>query len=54
MTRPTSNTIAPVWTKEVVIAAIALAGIGIHLALRCSVKATGTVFGFPPAGLNAS
>ena len=46
MKRPTSNIIADVCTKEVVIAAITLLGIGFHLILRYGVETTGTVFGF--------
>src|SRR5512135_2253176 len=47
MKRPTSNIIAAVYTKEVVIAAITLVAIGFHLILRFGVETTGTVFGFP-------
>jgi hypothetical protein len=47
MKRSTSNIIAAVYTKEVVIAAITLVAIGFHLILRLGVETTGTVFGFP-------
>jgi heavy metal translocating P-type ATPase len=47
MKRPTSNTIAPLYTKEVIISAIALVAIGVHLILRFGVEKTGTVFGLP-------
>jgi len=47
MKRSTSNIIAAVYTKEVVIAAITLVAIGFHLILRFGVETTGTVFGFP-------
>ena len=47
MKRQTSNIIAILYTKEVIIAAIALVAIGIHLILRFGVETTGTVFGFP-------
>jgi heavy metal translocating P-type ATPase len=47
MKRPTSNIIAAVYTKEVVIAVITLVAIGFHLILRFGVETTGTVFGFP-------
>ena len=46
MTPPKSNFIAIVYTKEVVIAAIALVAIGFHLILRFGVETTDTVFGF--------
>jgi len=45
MQRPTSKLLAALYNKEVVIAAIALAAIGIHLILRFGVATTGTVFG---------
>ena len=47
MKRPTSNTIASLYTKEVIISAIALVAIGVHLILRFGVEKTGTVFGLP-------
>jgi hypothetical protein len=47
MKRSTSNIIAAVYTKEVVIAAITLVAIGFHLILRFGVETTDTVFGFP-------
>ena len=47
MKRQTSNIIAILYTKEVIIAAIALVAIGVHLILRFGVETTGTVFGFP-------
>src|SRR4051794_17033219 len=47
MKRPTSNFLEMLCTKEVGIAAIALASIGFHLILRFGVRTTGTVFGFP-------
>ena len=43
----TSNVIAVLYTKEVVIAAISLVAIGIHLILRFGVETTGTFVGFP-------
>ena len=46
MTRRTSSLVASVFTKEVVIAGIALVAIGLHLILRFGVETTGTVFGF--------
>ena len=51
MKRQTSNIIAILYTKEVIIAAIALVAIGIHLILRFGVETTGTVFGFPPQAI---
>jgi cation transport ATPase len=48
MKRPTSNIVAVLYTKEVVIAAIALSAIVIHLILRFGLGTTGSVFGFPP------
>ena len=48
MKRQTSNIIAILYTKEVIIAAIALVAIGVHLILRFGIETTGTVFGFPP------
>jgi cation transport ATPase len=42
-----SNILGVLRTKEVIIAAIALAAIGIHLLLRFAVEATGTLLGFP-------
>ena len=48
MKRNTSNIIAVLSNKEVIIAAIALLAIGIHLILRFAVEMTGTVLGFPP------
>ena len=47
MKQPKSNIIAALYTKEVVIAAVALAAIGIHLILRFGVGTTGTVLRFP-------
>ena len=47
MNRPTSTFFAVFCTKEVAIAAIALAGIGLHLILRFGSGTTGTVLGFP-------
>ncbi len=46
MKRQTSNIIAILCTKEVIIAAIAMAAIGIHLLLRFGVETTGQLFGF--------
>ncbi|MEO6810756.1 MAG: heavy metal translocating P-type ATPase [Isosphaeraceae bacterium] len=47
MTKPTSQ-LAPVFSKiEVVIAAIAIVGIGLHLILRFGPGTAGTVFGSP-------
>ena len=46
MKRQTLDIIAILYTKEVIIAAIALMAIGIHLILRFGVESTGTVFGF--------
>jgi heavy metal translocating P-type ATPase len=48
MKRQTSNIIAILYTKEVIIATIVLVAIGVHLVLRFGVETTGTVFGFPP------
>jgi heavy metal translocating P-type ATPase len=47
MQRPPPNTLAALGTKEVVIAAVALAAIGAHLVLRFGVAAAGNVFGVP-------
>ena len=47
MTRPISSAGASVYTKEVAIGLIALAGIGFHLLLRFGIGTTGTVLGFP-------
>jgi heavy metal translocating P-type ATPase len=47
MKRPTSSIITALFTKEVVIATIALTAIGIHLFLRFAVETSGTVLGFP-------
>ena len=49
MQRQTSNIIAILYTKEVIIAAIALVAIGVHLILRFGMETTGTVFGIPTA-----
>ncbi len=46
MARPTSSTLATIYTKEAAIGAVALAGIAIHLILRFAVGTTGSVFGF--------
>ncbi len=51
MKRQTSNIFAILYTKEVIIAAIALVAIGIHLILRFGIETTGTVFGFPPQAI---
>ena len=48
MKRQTSNIIAILCTKEVIIAAVALVAIGAHLVLRFGIETTGTIFGFPP------
>ncbi len=48
MKRHTSNIIAVLSNKDVIIAAIALLAIGIHLILRFAVEMTGTVLDFPP------
>src|SRR5579872_2502442 len=45
--RHTSNIIAALYSKEGVIAAVALAAIGCHLILRYGFHTAGTVFGFP-------
>ena len=45
MKQPTSNILTILSTKEVIIAAIALVGIGLHLILRFGVEKAGTVFG---------
>ncbi|QJW96345.1 heavy metal translocating P-type ATPase [Frigoriglobus tundricola] len=47
MNRPPSTFVAVFCTKEVVIAAIALVGIGLHLILRFGPGAIDTVLGFP-------
>jgi heavy metal translocating P-type ATPase len=47
MKKTTSEVIAALGAKEVVIAMIAVAAIGIHLALRFGVGATGVVLGLP-------
>jgi heavy metal translocating P-type ATPase len=47
MKRQTSDFIAILYTKEVIIAAIALGAIGIHLILRFGSEIPGLVFGFP-------
>jgi len=46
MKRQTLDIIAILYTKEVIIAAIAVVAIGVHLILRFGVEASGTVFGF--------
>ena len=46
MKRQTLDILAILYTKEVIIAAIALVAIAIHLILRFGVATTGTVFGF--------
>lgn len=45
---PGSHTIAAFFTKEVIIATIALVAIGLHLILRFGIATTGTISGFPP------
>lgn len=47
MKRQASNILAILYTKEVIIAVIALVAIGIHLILRFGAEFTGTVFGIP-------
>lgn len=47
MKRPTTSIIAILYTKEVIIAAIALIGIGLHLILRFVADTSGTAFGVP-------
>src|SRR4051794_31339918 len=44
----TSNIIAALYAKEVVIAFVAMVAIFIHLILRFGVEPTGTIFGVPP------
>ncbi len=47
MKRQTSNIIAVLSAKEVIIATITVVAIGIHLLMRFGVAPSGTVFGFP-------
>ena len=42
-----SNIIAALFTREIIIAAIAVAAIGVHLLLRYATAASGKTFGFP-------
>jgi heavy metal translocating P-type ATPase len=48
MKRQTSNIIAILYAKEVIIAAVALVAILVHLILQFGIETTGTVFGYPP------
>ncbi len=47
MKKSSSNLIAALYTKEVIIAAIALAAITVHVILRFGIEKSGTVFGIP-------
>ena len=50
----TSNIIAILYTKEVIIAAIAVVAIGVHLFLRFGVETSGTAFGVESQGFSAA
>ncbi len=51
MTGPISKLYAIFSTKEVVIAVIAIAGIGLHMILRFGLGTAGTVFGYPSSNV---